>query len=57
MRNALPTPGDLFDTDPSVAMGPGDPRPGRAPHRPSALVIDPDAATRICLAAELAADG
>lgn len=57
MRTAHPTPVDLFDADPSVVMGPGDPRPGRAPHRPSALVIDPDAAARSRLAADLAAEG
>jgi hypothetical protein len=45
------------DTDPSVPLGPGDPRPGRLPDRPAALVIDPEASTRSRLAADLAADG
>lgn len=57
MRSPRPTPADLFDADASVPMGPGDRRPGRARARPAALVIDPDAATRIELADELAATG
>lgn len=40
-----------------VPLGPGDPRPGRIPARPAALVVDPDAATRLRMAEELAADG
>lgn len=56
MRTDHPMP-DLFDADPIVAMGPGDPRPGRVRRRASALVVDPDAATRIRLAGELAAAG
>lgn len=56
MRTPHPSP-DLFDFDPLVPMGPGDPRPGRPRQRPSALVVDPDAATRIRLAGELAAAG
>lgn len=57
MRSARPTPAHLFDADRPVPMGPGDPRPGRARSRPTALVIDPDAATRIRLADELGATG
>lgn len=57
MPASSPTTLDVFDHDPSVPMGPGDPRAGRTALRPSALVIDPDGATRIRLAADLAADG
>lgn len=41
----------------SVPLGPGDPRPARTPARPTALVVDPVAATRLRMAEELAADG
>lgn len=40
-----------------VPLGPGDPRPGRAASRPTALVIDPDPATCIRLWGELTDDG
>lgn len=46
-----------FDADSSVPLGPGDPRPGRAPDGPTALVIDPDAVTRSRLAADLTTEG
>lgn len=55
MQASNNTPVDLLDH--SSPMGPGDPRPGRAAPRPSALVIDPDGATRVRLAAQLAAEG
>lgn len=44
-------------TNARVPLGPGDARPGRVPQLPSALVIDPAAANRTRVAAELTAAG
>lgn len=48
---------DLLGYLSAPPQSPGDARPGRPPRRPAALVVDPDAATRSRLAADLSAEG